>query len=759
MAHGRSHSRHKITIAVCAAFVMTLIFVYFYPAASIRLFQLGLGPEARSVRVQICRFLFLFPFLLIPALWLEIGFSPVNDWLHRHRWQIGAGIIVAAVLLDISGSSLGMWNFWMGGDLSQDVVFGTPRASRTDEYSVMTPRAFAQDYSNYSYFNHIQGATASDMFLIKDAPVWAVAEIFRPFHWGYLLFGSSRGLAFYWSARLVLLFLTSYELFLLLTSDRHMRPERRDLAVLGSCLVTFAPMVQWWFAINSLPEMLITMSLAIIACDRFCRDHLPLHRFGYSLFIAWCAGMFLITLYPAWQIPLIWVLIALFIAVVASSWGTIKPSRRDIFSMVFSVVLLLLLLGTVLIHSEPTIRAMLSTSYPGIRKNTGGDFALTGLFGGWAQLLFPFTDMKPFNSWSPTELSGFIDLFPVGVILCIWHWFSSRHVDLLSAALIVVDAFLFIYICFGIPGWLSTVTLMTQTSGGRARVAFGLVNILLLVIGSDQMTHSRESLSSERQGGKTTAVIAFCAVGLTTVFWLAAQRMYQAAHIWYVGLLVIILGLPILLAFITPSSSSSSSGSSAPTSARPLPVKSATGTVAVRLHTVTTTLAVIILVCTGLSVNPVQLGSKPLTRQPQTTAVKNIEQASGHGTWLAAGDDSWLTSNLLTANGITTLNSLAVTPDIATWKKIDPTSSNKKIYNRYASITAWVNPDAHQKKTFRLLYPDHFSVKLTPDDLHTLGVRYVMDSSGRHPSSGKKYKLRQIAKRVGNDRFYEVVRK
>lgn len=61
---------------------------------------------------------------------------------------------------------------------------GTPRIMRTDEYVVGTPLAFSQRYSGYSYFNDLFGNKPADMFIVKDAPVLALAELFRPFHWG-----------------------------------------------------------------------------------------------------------------------------------------------------------------------------------------------------------------------------------------------------------------------------------------------------------------------------------------------------------------------------------------------------------------------------------------------------------------------------------------------------------------------------------------------------------------------------------------------
>ena len=70
------------------------------------------------------------------------------------------------------------------------------------------------------------------MFIIKDAPAWFPTEVFRPFHWGYLLLGSSAGLAFYWSARLIVLFLSTYQFFLCVGSDK--KPVSRPMAVFRS---------------------------------------------------------------------------------------------------------------------------------------------------------------------------------------------------------------------------------------------------------------------------------------------------------------------------------------------------------------------------------------------------------------------------------------------------------------------------------------------------------------------------------------------
>ena len=103
--------------------------------------------------------------------------------------------------------------------MSTDVVWGTPHNANRRICGGHSSGFFAK-LPGYSYFNDLFGNKLADMFIVKDAPVLALAELFRPFHWGYILFGSSRGLAFYWSARLVVLFLAAYEFFLCISNDR-----------------------------------------------------------------------------------------------------------------------------------------------------------------------------------------------------------------------------------------------------------------------------------------------------------------------------------------------------------------------------------------------------------------------------------------------------------------------------------------------------------------------------------------------------------
>lgn len=101
---------------------------------------------------------------------------------------------------------------------------------------------------------------------------------------------------------------------LIVTKDSQVRYGNKRFALISAALIAFAPLVQWWFAVNHLPEMLIAMFIAWISLDNLLKKHSAWERFGFILIIAWAACSFIITLYPAWQIPLVYLILVVSIA-------------------------------------------------------------------------------------------------------------------------------------------------------------------------------------------------------------------------------------------------------------------------------------------------------------------------------------------------------------------------------------------------------------------------------------------------------------
>lgn len=197
----------------------------------------------------------------------NVKIPKITDTIFKYRYFLALLLFVLAIILKLSGSSVGVWINSMWGKNSTDMytVLGTPRSIRSDEYAVNLPLMISQFRNGFPYFNEALRGTATDMFMVYGQPVWDIAVLFRPFHWGYLIFGAERGLSFFWFGRLIALFMISFEFGRLITEDK------RGLSFALAVLITGSPVVQWWFAVNYLVELLVFGMLAILLINIYLK--------------------------------------------------------------------------------------------------------------------------------------------------------------------------------------------------------------------------------------------------------------------------------------------------------------------------------------------------------------------------------------------------------------------------------------------------------------------------------------------------------
>jgi hypothetical protein len=687
------HTRVREWVSFPIAVICALGAVGIYPMVARHLFDSDTSFSSTPLHINLIRFVLFSLLLTVPAAWVKWGFAHTNNWLYSHRFLIGASLVAGAVILNISGSSLGVWNAFLGKSQFQDVVFGTPRVLRSDEYAVNTPFWFAQEYNNYAQYNDIIGNRAADMYLIKDAPVWVVGELFRPFHWGFLLFGSERGLAFYWSARQVALFLASLEFFSMSTSEFPTK-DNRTLALIGAMLVSFAPIIQWWYAVNGLVEMLVAAFVALVLFDKYLKTHEMMKRLAYLLIILLCAGMYLFTFYPAWQVPLAFVIMIFVVWEISRSWGNIRMTLGDTLLAVCGTLIFALIAGYTLVQSLPTIKATMSTVYPGHRVSQGGGFPFSRLLSTPLSLFFSnnYFGSSYESVTNATEASQFVDLFPLGIVLAIVCMVFRKKVNKLNLTLIFFEIFFVVYMRFGFPKWLAVLSLLSWSTSGRVVVAAGTINILLLIRAAAEF-RSIEVKSPRLLGGAITATISIIVV-------ISSLRVYPS----YAGTAVL---CSVFIATAVMTYALVGVG---------------------RAHSLVSTITVIGLLGAGMWVNPIQYGSRPLTAQPLVKQAQAIDYADGSGLWITDGADSSKMAQLLVANGIRTSNALAVTPNSKMWKVLDPSGKYKESYNRYAFISVDIESSTSKSQLVQVDAPDAITLHLNAEQLLSLGITHVLST-------------------------------
>ena len=104
--------------------------------------------------------------------------------------------------------------------------------------------------------------------------------------------------------------------------------------------------------------------------------------------------------------------------------------------------------------------------------------------------------------------------------------------------------------------------------------------------------------------------------------------------------------------------------------------------------------------------------------------IRSVEELKKYKTedanWVSL--DSFLIANYLGTQGLKVLNSTNLYPNINLWKKIDKEKKYNKVYNRYAHIDMELD---NKNTKFELISPDHFKLKITPEDLCKLKVNYA----------------------------------
>ena len=630
-----------------------------------------------------------------------------SDFLYKYRYLICLALFVCCVALQLNGSSIGMWSDVLG-EQESGVIAGVSRYVRSDEWFASTPMAFSQyfDYPKaFSYFGNVMRGVPTDMFLEYGQPVRDIAVLFRPFHWGYLFLPPAYGLSFYWCGRLIGLFLVSFEFGMLLTKGN------RILSLAYSLLVGFAPVVQWWFAINGLVEMLVFLQAAVLLFNKYLLTDSRGRRAVFLAGILLCAGGYILTMYPAWMIPLGYVLAGALAGVFCTSFNVKCWKRADVVILAVEAVLFLVLMGYVFYRSRGTIEAFLNTKYPGKRFFTGGE-GLTTSTNYMANIWYAIFGYAPYIN--ECETARFFDFFPVCYLPPIWCLLKEKCRDKLMLILLAVSVFLELYAIKGFPRTIARVTLLSNCSATRVFAVVGFCNLILLF----------RSLALIRKHIRWPAAIAggialstFCVMSNVHVF----PEYYNHAHL---NILAITLAISALL-FIGLLMTGGQKG---------------------QLFFLAS--VCLIMVLSGSLVNPVRRGISNIYESTTLQQIREIRDADPEALWIVEGEDVPVI-NLPILVGARTINCTNVYPDLERWEALDG-GANLAVYNRYANICI----DLEDVKTaqFSLLRADCFQMTCSLSTLKQMGVRYIFTENdlSQYPellpvSSWDTYRIYELA--------------
>ena len=588
------------------------------------------------------------------------------------RKLLWGGIIVFAlvwIILGLNSSSISLWKSFLLGD-QPTALWGSGRAIRSDEWAIWTPMVFSQDALGYPAVNTAINATSVDPTLVAigGLPARNLAVVFKPFYWGFLFFGLETGYSMMSLFRFAGLLIVSY-----LCAQQYTKGNR-PLSAAAACLIALSPYVQWWYS-QSICEVLLFPQMIVLCWIMALKEKGPWRQVRWGTAAAWCFGCFVMVVYPAWQIPAAYLMLAVLVLIVIRHRKEIHIGFAA--RMLAPLLLSLILLFFIFRGSWDTLMNVRNSVYPGQRLYTGGNRP-QNLFTGLFSLIFPFRfDIEGTNV---CELSCFLSFAPAGIILAIVRRIRTKEKDPFAAILIGFVAVFGLLSLIRLPAWLTQATLLSQCT--RPAFIIGLCDLLLLI----------RTLAQKDRGWFSARSSLLIALGCTV---LSIGMMYLSIDPPKVYLFLLIPAA--LWSFWLIFSG-----------------------VSRRLTAVTLCLLVVI---GGLFVNPVQKGFSEVQELPTVSLVRSA--GLDPETTVIAVEAGWPIPNSLLLAGYKVLDSTQPYADPDRWAAIDPDRKWMNVYNRLCNFSLTVSdetdlqlPKKGEANIQQLL--------LTVEDLKKLGVNTLL---------------------------------
>ncbi len=631
-------------------------------------------------------------------------FPKIRLFLFQYRYAFAGAAFVLCVVLGISGSSAGYWCDLYGIE-DKNLLLGYSRIIRSDEFCVATPSYFAQKMHGgadaFLYDSDVINGYSSDFFMGLRQPIAHMLTIFRPFLLGYLFLPANQALAFFWCGKCILLICVSFEFGRLLTKGNKL------LSLCYALLIGFSPAVQWWFS-TSIADLLIYAQLSILAFRFFLTEKKFWKRILLLLGIYGCMGAFILCLYPAWQVPMVYIILALIIWTILEYRKESKLCRLDVVAIAIGAIAMVGAFVYVYLHSKETILAILGTVYPGERAEVGG---------GEGAMLFTYGVNVFFSLFNKgfgvniCESATMLDFFPLCLIPPVIYLIYSKKKDLLCILLLVVDLILVIWVTVGFPEFLARISFLSNSQPARTKVVLGALNCMLLVRGLSLSKDVCVPKKYIRYYGIVSVLI--CMGGALALAFGATVKDYEG-YLPLPVFLAMLTGIYIVLGFTV--------------CALFLSQKNRNWTLAAL------GLVLILSVAFGGLVNPVRRSVDSVYDIPWVQDITAEAAKDDHqGIWVVENTDAPAVPNSDIAlwGGAKTLNTTAIVPNLSLWHQLDPNASYEDVYNRYAHINVILKKEG--AAVFELNSEDTFTVTLTLEDLKQLGVNYI---TCLHPVEG-----------------------
>ena len=614
------------------------------------------------------------------------GFKQGVELIYKYRFVLSFLLLIMLVSFKISGSSMGCWKLFLG-DGESGIRLGEPRVWRSDEWGTLTPLCFRQQYNTlgaYNRYSQTLGSILTDNMLVYGQPSWDILTLFRPFYWGYLFFGSERGLSWFWCSRLIVLFLSWFELGMLITDGQ------KKLSVMLSICVSFAPFLQWWFAINGLVEMLIYGACFVLGSNYLVSHAFNPRKIAVAVGMAVCAVGYVLTFYPTWMVPVAWGFVPLFLWVIIWKFNRKVLRRVDVMPWLLIFVITAAGLTILAVTSWDVITAELNSVYPGNAPSSSGG---TGL---WWMMKYPISLVSRFSmNELIVENSSIICFAPAGFILALWVIIKEKKKDPLLILLLGMNLFLAWYYCVGIPKWLAKILLLSFVNSNRGPQVLGFLRLTLL---------GRAVALKEKAPKRWLAALAAVISSAVPMRLALGFTKYEPGGLRYeyfdtAEKIVVVWAILAVVFYLLYRARKSK-------------------------YTMAVLGVCTVVLASSIWINPVAKGVPEITKSETMQQIRDLVKEDPQAIWLVV-DMAYPATNIPAMAGADCLNTTQTYPQKTRWEMLDKEGEYEDIYNRYCHIRASLG----SKTMLELVSTDYVEVILSPEDLKKLNIRYIVSTN------------------------------
>jgi len=614
------------------------------------------------------------------------GLKQGFELIYKYRFVLSFLLLIMLVSFKISGSSMGCWKLFLG-DGESGIRLGEPRVWRSDEWGSLTPLCFRQQYNTlgaYNRYSQTLGSILTDNMLVYGQPSWDILTLFRPFYWGYLFFGSERGLSWFWCSRLIVLFLSWFELGMLITDGQ------KKLSVMLSICVSFAPFLQWWFAINGLVEMLIYGACFVLGSNYLVSHAFNPRKIAVAVGMAVCAVGYVLTFYPTWMVPVAWGFVPLFLWVIIWKFNRKVLRRVDVMPWLLIFVITAAGLTILAVTSWDVITAELNSVYPGNAPSSSGG---TGL---WWMMKYPISLVSRFSmNELIVENSSIICFAPAGFILALWVIIKEKKKDPLLILLLGMNLFLAWYYCVGIPKWLAKILLLSFVNSNRGPQVLGFLRLTLF---------ARAVALKEKAPKRWLAALAAVISSAVPMRLALGFTKYEPGGLRYeyfdtAEKIVVVWAILAVVFYLLYRARKSK-------------------------YTMAVLGVCTVVLASSIWINPVAKGVPEITKSETMQQIRDLVKEDPQAIWLVV-DMAYPATNIPAMAGADCLNTTQTYPQKTRWEMLDKEGEYEDIYNRYCHIRASLG----SKTMLELVSTDYVEVILSPEDLKKLNIRYIVSTN------------------------------